>query len=102
MNLLKFLERVGGIQMTNQKEMVLQYMRDFGSITPMEAIMVLHITRLSARIFELRRDGFEIVTERERKRNLNGRYVEFARYSLKDDMIADNMNHIPSIEQEII
>ena len=37
--------------MVTQKEMVLQYMQDFGSITPVQAFQDLGIMRLGARIF---------------------------------------------------
>lgn len=40
-----------------QKERILKYLNDFGSITPLEAMRDLGVMRLSARIMELNRNG---------------------------------------------
>lgn len=45
---------------TTQKEAVLNYMQKHGSITTLEAIHELGVTRLSAKIFELKKDGYDI------------------------------------------
>lgn len=42
----------------NQQEMIIKYMADFGSITPMEAFAELGVTRLSAKIYILKREGY--------------------------------------------
>lgn len=47
-----------------QNESVLDYMKRNGSITSMEAFDKLGITRLSARIFDLRKAGEVIVQDR--------------------------------------
>lgn len=66
-----------------QKEMVLQYMKDEGSITPWEAIKEFGITRLGARIWELKNeDGVEIKVKLESQKNRYGKTVSYARYSL--------------------
>lgn len=46
-----------------QTEKVLKYMKAHGGITSMEAFGNLGITRLSGRIFELRKQGHVIKTE---------------------------------------
>ena len=66
------------------RERVLLYMREHGSISSMEAFQDLGVTRLSAAIFDLKRDGHEIKTQRERTVNRFGEKVYFARYSLAD------------------
>lgn len=48
-----------------QSEQVLDYMREHGGITSMEAFSKLGITRLSARIFDLRKAGENITQERK-------------------------------------
>ena len=48
-----------------QSEQILNYMKEHGSITSMEAFSRLGITRLSARIYDLRKDGVKIVQERK-------------------------------------
>ena len=46
----------------NQKNKVLDYIRKHGKITSLDAFSKLHITRLSACIFNLRQDGYNIKT----------------------------------------
>lgn len=43
--------------MANQKQMVLDYIREFGSITPVDAFKDLGVTRLAAVVFALREMG---------------------------------------------
>ena len=43
-----------------QHQRILQYIDDFGSITPMEAFQDLGITKLATRVSELIRDGERI------------------------------------------
>lgn len=46
----------------NQKSRVLQFIKKFGKITSLDAFAKLHITRLSACIYNLRKDGYNIKT----------------------------------------
>lgn len=46
-----------------QCELVIRYIQDFGSISPMEAFHDLGITKLATRISELKRDGWTFNTE---------------------------------------
>lgn len=46
-----------------QKEVILEHLRKYGSITSMEAIEKYHITRLAAVIFELREMDFHIESQ---------------------------------------
>ena len=46
-----------------QKQSVLDYIRETGSITQLEAIKELGVLRLSAVIFQLKRDGYAIKSE---------------------------------------
>ena len=41
-----------------QAERVLKYMRDFGSITQLEAMQDLGCMRLGARVYDLKREGY--------------------------------------------
>lgn len=47
----------------NQKEQILEHIEKYGSITPLEAQKLYGCMRLGARIWDLRKDGFEIVRE---------------------------------------
>lgn len=46
-----------------QKQRVLDYIRETGSITPLEAIKELGVLRLSAVIFDLKKEGNAIKSE---------------------------------------
>ena len=68
-----------------QCEKIIDYMERFGSITPMDAFMDLGITRLSARIYDIRNSGTEVHGELELSKNRFGDRVHYMRYSLKGD-----------------
>jgi len=61
----------------SQKERVLKYIEDFGSISSFEAYRDLGITQLGARIWELKKDGYDIKT---RWKALYNRYLEKVTY----------------------
>ena len=63
-----------------QRDRVLQYMQRFGSITTAEAFFDLGVTRLSARIFELKKDGYKIKSEGLASTNRFGEHCTYARY----------------------
>ena len=71
------------------KTRLLDYLKNYGSITSLEAIRDLGNTRLSATIFELRKEGHNIhsdmVKVKTRFTKPNGQSVmtEVAKYSLK-------------------
>ena len=65
-----------------QREAILQYIEDFGSITPMQAFADLGITKLATRISEMRKDGMEFRIETVHIRNRYGKAVSYAKYSL--------------------
>lgn len=65
-----------------QKEMVLQYIRESGSITRLNAAYDLGIFELSARICELKRSGYQFNTVTETARNRYGKKFSYTRYSL--------------------
>ena len=76
---LAYLDEMDESDMT-QKERILKYLRDFGSITPLEALADLGIMRLGARIWELIRDGWPIDTETASSPNRYGQDTHYARY----------------------
>ena len=63
-----------------QNERVLKYMRDFGSITQLEAIRDLGCMRLAARIDDLKREGHMICSDTEKSKNRYGENTRYARY----------------------
>lgn len=68
-----------------QEERVLEYITEHGSITTWDAFADLGITRLSAKIFDLTRDGYEFDKKVEKATNRYGKQVHFTRYSLRKD-----------------
>lgn len=67
--------------MVSQKQMALDYIREFGSITPIDAFRDLGVTRLAAKVFELKKDGHDIDKVIETGKNRFGNRTRYARYS---------------------
>lgn len=65
-----------------QCDKVIQYIKDFGSITTLEAVIDLGILRLGARISELRARGIKITDKWENVTNRYGEKTEIKRYYL--------------------
>lgn len=69
----------------SQAEEIVQYMKERGSITPMDAVADLGCYRLSARIFDIEdKMGLRVGRKLETAVNRNGRKVKFMRYWLGD------------------
>ena len=68
-----------------QCERVLKYMRDFGSINPLQAMGDLGVMRLAARVSDLRKDGHKISRRMVAGRNRYGDAVSFAEYRITED-----------------
>lgn len=65
-----------------QKEIIKKRLQKEGSITSYEAFVRYGITRLSAIIYDLRREGMDISSEIITKRNRYGNTCNFAKYTL--------------------
>jgi hypothetical protein len=65
-----------------RKQRVLTAMTTHGSISPWYAINQLGDTRLSASIFQLKKDGYDISTEMVKGKNKFGDEIRYAKYSL--------------------
>ena len=76
-----------------QNERVLQYMKDFGSITQAEACSDLGCYRLPARVFDLRKMGHQIRGDMISAKNRYGETVIFKRYQLEDEHAESNLRH---------
>ena len=60
--------------------MVLKYIDDFGSITPLEAMRDLGIYRLSARVWDIEHiDGIKLKHKTEASKNRYGKPIRYAR-----------------------
>lgn len=70
---------------TNQKTLVLQYILDFGHISTLDAFRDLGITRLSARIFDLKKDGHKFRNERVYYTDVYGVRKHYDNYFLVEE-----------------
>ncbi len=68
----------------SQCSRILRYMKETGGITSWEAIKEFGCTRLSGRIYDLRRAGWRIRWERVCGKNRYGETVKFKRYFLEE------------------
>ena len=69
-------------QKKNQREMILEYIADFGYITSFQAYADLGITQLATRIKELKIMGYKFRTEDVRTHNRYGKPTHFYKYYL--------------------
>ena len=68
-----------------QNDMILKHLRTHKrGITQADAVERFGCYRLSARISDLRKMGYDITTENETKKNRYGVPVTYARYKLAD------------------
>lgn len=66
-----------------QAEMIVEYIDKFGSITSKDAFNDLGVTRLSARVADLKREGYAFEEEWESSKNRFGETVSYKRFSFK-------------------
>ena len=67
---------------TSQKEAIRMTLERFGSITSLEAFNDFGITRLAARIYDLRKDGLSITAEAVSAFNRFGHPMTYFRYRI--------------------
>lgn len=65
-----------------QAEMVIKYMKEFGSISTYQAFTVLGIVQLPPRIFYLKREGYQFTKERVNTTNRYGKPTHYDIYKL--------------------
>ncbi len=70
---------------STQCDKVLEYMRQFGSITQLEALHDIGCMRLASRISDLRQQGYAIGRRIKTGKNRYGDSVSFAEYYLEED-----------------
>lgn len=67
-------------KLTSQQLAILEYIRRYGSISPMEAFSDLYITKLATRISEMKMLGIQFDQTYESRMNRSGRNVRYMRY----------------------
>ena len=67
-----------------QKDMVLKFMREKGSITTFQAFYYIGATRLPDIIFKLKKKGYKIHSERITKKGRYGNIINYCKYTLEE------------------
>ena len=67
----------------NQRNQILKYLEEFGSISDYEAVVDLGILQFGARLKELREQGYVFSSECVKKKNRYNKPVRFKRYRLE-------------------
>ena len=65
-----------------QHEAIIDYLQKNESISPYEAFLYLNITKLSTRVGELIKAGYNIIKKWEIKTDIYGKQTRYVRYSL--------------------
>ncbi len=65
-----------------QNDRILRHLRDYGSISSMEAVQEYGIMRLASRISDLKKAGIPIRREMVAGKNRYGENTSYARYSI--------------------
>lgn len=66
----------------NQCDKILAYIREKGSITPLDALREFGCMRLASRMNDLKRLGYSVKSVMETSKNRNGEPVSYARYTI--------------------
>lgn len=69
----------------NQRELILEYINENGSINPIEALEQLGCFRLATRVFELKQMGYPIKTKQHTYKNNKGQNKRYAVYYLESE-----------------
>ena len=69
---------------TTQCDRILQHMRDFGSISSLEAMSDYGIMRLASRINDLKNQGYDIISETKTSKNRYNETTHYSVYSLAE------------------
>ena len=68
-----------------QCDLILKYIRDFGSISTWEAMTDLGVARLASRIFDLKNKGYKFRKQRIYTNNRYDKKIYYDRYFLVED-----------------
>ena len=68
-----------------QCDLILKYIRDFGSISTWEAMMDLGVARLASRIYDLKNKGCQFRKQRIYTKNRYDKKIYYDRYFLVEE-----------------
>ena len=69
--------------------MIINHLREYGSITQLEALRDYGCMRLASRISDLRKTGIKIIRLTETSRNRYGQKIRYARYIMEGNENAE-------------
>ena len=72
-----------------QNEMIINHLREYGSITQLEALRDYGCMRLASRISDLKKTGIKIIRLTEISRNRYGQKIRYARYIMGENENAE-------------
>ena len=72
---------------SSQCEQILEYMKMFGSINPLEALQDIGCFRLASRISDLKKQGYPIISKRVNYKNRLGECKHFNEYQIKEETV---------------
>lgn len=75
---------IKGVIDTTQTQLILDHLQKYGKITTWEAITEYGITRLGSRIYDLRKEGYQIKSRSETVKTRLGNKTNIAIYELED------------------
>ncbi len=71
--------------MKTQKQIILEHFLKYKSLTSWDSIRLYGDTRLSDKIYQLKKDGYKFKEEWITKKNRNGIKVKFKKYILAEE-----------------
>ena len=80
-----FYMRKGGVKIVTQVERIIDYIKRYGSITPLDALKEFGCMRLASRMCDIKAMGYGIVREFEHSKNRSGEPVKYARYRFAEE-----------------
>ena len=69
--------------------MIINHLREYGSITQLEALRDYGCMRLASRISDIRKTGIKIIRLTETSRNRYGQKIRYARYIMEGNENAE-------------
>lgn len=70
------------MEKVTQCDKILAYIREHGSITPLDALREFGCMRLASRMSDLKGRGYNVKSKMETSKNKKGENVSYARYTI--------------------
>jgi hypothetical protein len=77
-----FVQKSKKVITMNQKQRLLDYLEAGNTVTTLDAFRKLGITRISAVVYDLKKEGHKLITERVTVKNHYGEKCSVCRWSL--------------------